>query len=140
MTTELKSKTGLSEDLQLKLDEADRLLESEDYVQASNKYKEVIKAESECVPALNKLAVCCTRVNAEDDAIAVLRRIVEIRPNNSLFHAKLARLLLKKEAFSEAVKEYKSAIGLNLEQPDWVFIGLGRAMQKLKKAQSPEAN
>lgn len=138
MTTELMNKTGLSQELQQKLDEANGLFASGDYRQAINSLKEVIRAEPECIPALSKLASCCIKINSKDDAVAIFRRIIEIRPKRQITHAKLARLLNQKEAYAEAAKEFKTAISIKAEQPDWVFFGLAKALRKLKVDNSNE--
>ncbi len=140
MATQLENKSQLTEDAQQRLNEGDSFFAAADYSQAINKYKEVIQSNSEYIPALNKLATCCIKMEAEDKAIAVFKRIIDINPNRAMPHAKLARLLSKKDSDEEAIAEYKKALSLDLEQPDWVFMGLGRAIRKLKQAQSSETN
>ena len=140
MVAQAERKAKISEVSKAKLSEGDNFFAMADYNQAINKYKEVVKDNPEYIPALNKLATCCIRLNAEDQAIAVFKRIIEVNPNRQMAHAKLARLLAKTGATTEAISEYKNAISLEADLPDWVFIGLGKALQQSKKAQSVEAS
>lgn len=136
MAVQLGNKTKLSDSSKQNISEGDKFFDAGEYARAIGKYKEVVQENPEYIAALNKLATSCIKMNAEDQAITVFKRIIEINPNNQVAHAKLARLLTKNGSIQEAVKEYKSAISLEADQPDWVFIGLGKALQQSKKAYS----
>ena len=135
MTAQLQNKTKLSDSSKQNLSEGDKFFDAGEYALAIGKYKEVVQENPEYIAVLNKLAASCIKMNAEDQAMTVFKRIIEINPNNQVAHAKLARLLAKHGSTQEAVKEYKSAISLEVDQPDWVYIGLGKALQQSKKAQ-----
>ena len=140
MVAQAERKAKISEVSKAKLSEGDNFFAMADYNQAINKYKEVIKENPEHTPALNKLATCCIKTNADDQAIAVFKRIIDIEPNRQMAHAKLARLLYKKGAMKEAIAEYKNAINLDVDQPDWVFIGLGKALSYIRRENMSNTN
>ncbi|MEM9276095.1 MAG: tetratricopeptide repeat protein, partial [Cyanobacteria bacterium P01_F01_bin.143] len=86
------------------------------------------------IPALNKLASSYRRSNNVEQAITFLERITQLNPNNDKAHAKLARIQANKGDMEKAVIGYKKAISINQEQPDWAFIGLGKALRSLQKS------
>ena len=130
----LTMKTKLQDVPKTQLEEADQLLEQGAYTKAINKYKEVIQANPEYVPALQKLANGYIQNNAEAQAMSVYERIIELNPKLDKPYAKLARLQVKKGDYNSAIPKFKKAISLKPDQPDWVFTDLGKALKKSKKS------
>ncbi|MDJ0650811.1 MAG: tetratricopeptide repeat protein [Xenococcaceae cyanobacterium MO_188.B19] len=127
-------KTQLQDVSKTQLQEADQLLEQGAYTEAINKYKEVIQANPEYIPALQKLANGYIQNKAEQQAMSVYERIIELNPKLDKPYAKLARLQAKKGDYTSAIATFKKAINLKSDQPDWVFTGLGDALKKSKKS------
>lgn len=134
METQAKRKVNLEKVSQAKMQEADKLFTAKNYPGAIIKYKEVVEANPDYAPALNKLASSFQHTGAEEQATMILKRIVQLNPNNDKAYAQIARLQAKKGNTQNAIFGYKKAISINSEQPDWVFIGLGRALRSLQQA------
>ncbi len=127
-------KTQLQDVSKIQLQEAEQLLEKGEYAQAANKYKEIIQANPEYVPALQKLASIYAKNNSEAQAMSIYQRIIALNPKLDKPYAKLARLQAKKGDYNSAITQFKKAISLKADQPDWVFTGLGDALKKSKKS------
>ena len=123
-------KTQLQDVSKTQLQEADQLLEQGAYSEAINKYKEVIQANPEHIPALQKLAKGYSQNNSEEQAIKVYERIIDLNPNRNKVYANLARLQAKQGNYVSAISNFKKAISFKYDQPDWVFIGLADALKK----------
>lgn len=135
METEVKRKVDLNQVSQTRMQQADDLFEAKNYAEAIKKYKEVVSTNPDYIPALNKLASSLQQTNAEEQATKVLKRIIRLNPDNSRVYARVAKLEAKKGDLQNAIIGYKKAISINHEQPDWVFIGLGKALRSLKQAE-----
>ena len=140
MTTELKQKSAINEQAKIKLHEANNFFDSGDYMTAIDRYKEIIRENPEYISALNKLAESYIKVNDEDKAAMVFKRITEIKPNKDSTYRRLGKLMLKQGKNLEASQQYKKAISINPEQPDFVFIGLGKALNHIRRENMENAN
>jgi len=134
METKAKMKVDLEKASQAKMQEADKNFTAKNYPEAIIKYKEVVEVNPNYIPALNKLASSFQQTDAEEQATMILKRVVKLNPSNDRAYAKIARLQAKKGEIQNAIFGYKKAISINYDQPDWVFIGLGRALRLLKQS------
>lgn len=139
MTTELKQ-NAINEQAELKLQEGNKFFDAGDYIKAMDLYKEIIKENPEYISALNKLAESYIKVNADEKAAIVFKRITEIKPNKDATYRRLGKLFLKQGRNLEASQQYKKAISINSDQPDSVFIGLGKALNYIRREKLANAN
>lgn len=116
--------------IQLKLKEAERLLGSGNNTQGIIKYQEILQARPQYILVLYKLALAYSKDNAEDKAKNIYQRIIELNPDQDRAYAKLANLQVKENDYNNAIANFKKAISIKHNQPDWVFIGLGKALEK----------
>lgn len=140
MATELKQKAGVSEQAKLKLHEANQIFDAGDYIQAIEQYKEIIRENSQYISALNKLAESYIKVNADEKAAMVFKRIIELKPNKDATYRRLAKLMIEQGKDLEASQQYKKAISINPEQPDFVFIALGKALNRIRRENMEKEN
>src|ERR1035441_5200401 len=71
-------------------------------------------AHRRCAPALmNNLAIAYSKNGNVDEAIAVLRKIIQAEPNSALAHANLASAYTQQNRFREAADEYHEAVRLD---------------------------
>ena len=58
------------------------------------------------------------------------QKAIELKPDNSIIYAKLARVMMAQQNFQEAIANYQQAIALQQKQPAWVYVGLGDAFNQ----------
>jgi tetratricopeptide (TPR) repeat protein len=119
---------------QVEFDEAEKLFEIGNYSQAIIKYKNVIEANAEYYPALNKLAQSYEKNSNKEQATVVYKRIIELNPNRHKSIAKLSKILAEYGDTKNAIAGFKKVISIEPDQPDWVFITLGNELKKKKQA------
>ena len=123
--------------LNVAMNEAKALFEAGKYSQSITKYQEIINSNPRSVPALTKLAQSYEKVKDNDKAINTYKNILNLKPKITHVHQiKLARLLAKENDNENAIKNYKAALGQSVDQPSWVYFGLGRALMEVKKEQA----
>lgn len=62
-----------------------------------------------------------------DAALAVYRALSESQPESAAVHARMGGMLLLKQDYAEAVRNFQIAIGLDPENNGEAFVGLGIA-------------
>ena len=95
--------------------------EQENYVEAENCYREVVKMEPFNAPAMNNLAVMLVAQNTKlDEAMTLINRAMEIAgPRASMLDTRATIYLAKKEA-DNALADMKIVLGDDVE-PDRLF-------------------
>ena len=112
------------------LKEGNKLKREGKITQALDKYSEVLQLQSDNITALNQLAEIYESNKEFDQAIQYYQRVVQLQPDNSLTQAKLARAMIKQGNSDGAIASYQKAIALQPEQPVWVYIGMGDALNQ----------
>ena len=128
-----KMNFNLDTETQKIMDEGNKLYEEQQYSEAMKKYTEVLQNNSEYIPTLNRIAMSYEKINEHEQAITIYKRIITLKPNNSVAQAKLARVLARQGNRQESIEIYKQAIKLRSDQPVWVYIGLGDALKENKQ-------
>ena len=112
--------------------ESKRLFNENQYQETITKCEEIIKLYPKNIAAHWRLAISLDRTNNKQQAIEVLEQIIKLDSNIDLAYAVLAKIKDKLGDRQAAILEYKKAINLNPNQPDWVFIELGKAIGNTK--------
>lgn len=126
----LSTNIKLDADTQALMKEGNQLYEAQQYIEALKKYTEVLKNNSEYIPAINKTAMSYENINDLEQAIFSYKRVADLKPQHSMTYAKLARLMAKKGELQETIEIYKKAVKLQVKQPAWVYTGLGDALKE----------
>ena len=87
-----------------------------DYKQAEVEYQQALKLEPKSSTALNNLGVVQNELGKFDDAAATLERAVAADPKNAIAHYALAKSLIKKGNYTQALQEAQQSIALNQQQ------------------------
>ncbi len=82
----------------------------QDYQAAIDLYLAVIEADSEFELAYQGLAEVYSRVDRLDDAVAAIRKAIELDPEESLYLTSLSRFLQKQGKIPEAEDAAASAV------------------------------
>lgn len=100
--------------------EAQYHLKNDDYKKAIASLIETISNNPLHADAYIDLADVYSKIGQNGQAVELLRKAIELMPDQSLAHYKVGRLLLKDD-FSSAFEEFKQAVTLNPENPDALY-------------------
>ena len=88
------------------LQQAGRLAEAEQV------YRQLLAEQPACADALHLLAAIATQRGRSDEAVALIRRAIQISPGNPFFHGSLGNALQDMRDFDGAIAAFERAIQL----------------------------
>jgi len=91
----------------------------------------LLEQEPNSIDILNQLAEIYESYNKLEQAISYYDRILSLTPNNNRIQLKLASLKIRQGEFSSALKYFQQVLKIDENQPAWVFIGLGDALNNV---------
>jgi len=104
---EFKNKLEALEESALSLEE------SQQFVEAEEKYKEILQWDRNNAKAYHNIGVIYYRMSRYKDALAMLRKALSIDEYNCVYHYSLGLVLEKMGDASQAINAYEKAIALN---------------------------
>lgn len=116
-----------------KLKESWRLFKTCKYRQTVAKCEEIVRIYPKNITAHIRLALSYDKIGHKQRAIEVFEHVIELDSNIDIAYARLAKIKNELGDRQAAIRGYKKAIELNPNQPDWVFIDLGKALNNNKK-------
>ena len=113
------------------LQTADDFFAKGEFREASRKYLEVLRIQSDHPVALHHLGLCCYRTGSHEQARNLIFQSVSIQQNNAVAHDHLGVVLVALNDFIHAEASFKSAIAI---QPSYVdaYHNLGALLIKQK--------
>lgn len=94
------------------------------------KFASALKLDANFVPALNQLAEIYANRQELSKSVQYYQRVVELMPRNSVTYARLAKVKSKLGDVQEAIHFFQKAIALKCDQPIWVYVELGNALEQ----------
>ena len=99
---------------------------------AQNLYNDVLKKDTNYLPAHNNLGILLNQIGEYQRAINCFKNAIRINPNYESAHNNLGFLHFKKEEYQKAVNCYKKATQINPNYAD-AYYNLGNTYKKLKE-------
>ena len=97
---------------------------------AIEKLSKALQLKPNSIPVLNNLAGIYESRKEFDQAITYLQRVIKFQPDNGIAHARLAKAMMAQRNIQGAIASYQKALALQPEQPVWVYIGMGDALNQ----------
>ncbi|MGK7899521.1 MAG: Stf0 family sulfotransferase, partial [Xenococcus sp. (in: cyanobacteria)] len=97
---------------------------------AISAYEKALELDSDSISALNGLGEIYENRKEITQASSYYQRIVKLLPNDNSAYLKLASLLFRQDNFKRAIENYNKALEIKTDQPAWVYIGLGDALNR----------
>ncbi len=102
------------------------------YVSSEALWRATISQNQDCWMALNNLGVLLLKENHPDEAMTYCERAIQLRPNHAELHVTMGNALLAKQLPDEAIRQYRVALGLRLDDREElrnkVHYNLGNAL------------
>jgi len=101
--------------------------------EAIEKYNCILEINSHHPPTLHKLAIIYENIKNFDQSIDYYNRLINVKPDNAIFYARLAKVMIEKGCIEDAILNYQKAIKITTELPAWVYISLGDLLEGKKQ-------
>jgi tetratricopeptide (TPR) repeat protein len=111
----------------------ERLAKTTSFPIEITKYQKILEEDPNSIIILNKLATLYENQQKLDKANDYYSRILELTPKDTEIHFKVASLNVRQKKFADALRNYQTALNINPDQPAWVFIGLGDALNNTQR-------
>ncbi len=106
--------------------------------EASRRYREILARDPECPGALHLLGVIALQLKQVDQAIELIGRAIDVRPDSEAYHNNLGNALLAKGLREQAIDSYRKGVALNRNFVDGL-VNLGSALRVKGEAVEAEA-
>ena len=93
-------------------------------------YRRALSETQDSVPVLHRLSSALVDLNRDDDALNILKRILELAPDHPTPYTQLGQIYLKRDDFKQARVAFEESIQINPFNPA-VHIGLAQAYARL---------
>jgi tetratricopeptide (TPR) repeat protein len=96
-------------------------------------YRRALKETKDAVPIRNRLSSTLTSLSRYDEALDILKRTLELAPDNPTSYTQLGRIYLLKKNFEGAKEAFGESIQINPFDPD-IHVGISNAYAMLGDA------
>jgi tetratricopeptide (TPR) repeat protein len=93
-------------------------------------YRRALEQTDDAVPIRNRLSSALTSLGRHDEALDILKRTLELAPDNPTSYTQLGRLYLLKKNFEGAKEAFEESIQINPFDPD-IHVGISNAYAML---------
>jgi superkiller protein 3 len=98
--------------------------------EAIEKCLAALKVNSNYIPILMQLAAIYEKNQEYDKAIIEYNKIINLRPNDSITSAKIAKLMIRIKQYDKAIIYLEKAVEMTAKLPSWVYHELGDALKE----------
>lgn len=93
-------------------------------------YRRALAETRDSVPVMNRLSSALIDLGRNEEALDMLKRILELAPDHPTPYAQLGQVYLKLKDFTQAKEAFEESIQINPFNP-WVHVGLANAYAML---------
>ena len=93
-------------------------------------YRRALEQTDDAVPIRNRLSSVLTSLGRHDEALDILKRTLELAPDNPTSYTQLGRIYLLKKNFEGAKEAFEESIQINPFDPD-IHVGISNAYAML---------
>lgn len=96
--------------------------------QAANLYRQILAADPAHADSLNLLGVIAHQRNDNQQAVDLIQKAIQIRPDRAAYYVNLSAALRGLKRFGEAIETCRAALKVQTDLPE-AYLGLGLALQ-----------
>jgi tetratricopeptide (TPR) repeat protein len=109
---------------------ADRMKERGRTNAAVLEYRRALAENQDSVPVMNRLSSTLIDLDRDEEALTMLKRILELAPDHPTTYTRLGQVYLKLKDFTLARLAFEESVQINPFNP-WVHVGLANAYDQL---------